>query len=291
MNNEIKDCPPVGMALWLLGDGSMAESVEWIVENDFEGVSLLQNVMDADKYERTDTAAAIASSGLNVTYHGNVNDHLINFNTLDKDFIDRMIDDVIWWHENTGGVLSCCTDSVNVPGENHKNIFDCEINRQLMEKLISGLDRYGIRIGIENSFGGKTKFCGLNDIAGFENTKTGMLLDAGHANIHVRSDGIEGETEIGDYIKRIPLEIYEVHFSDNFGEKDEHKQLGYGNLDLASMFAALRATGFSGIFTVEVCVDILSGKYKADIHNPAQTDPILISRDKIKERWKQHAEL
>ncbi len=81
------------------------------------------------------------------------------------------------------------------------------------------------------------------------------------------------------------MEIFEVHFSDNFGKQDEHKQLGYGNLDLNSIFNALKERTFAGKFTIEVCVDILSGRYVSDIHNPEQTEALLISKDIIKTTW------
>ena len=284
-NENFVSCPPIGVALWLLEGKSMTDCVEWVIKNNFEGVSFLQNVMELDKFERVDVASAIKSAGLKVTYHGNVNDHLKDFNKLDVEFISRMIDDVIWWHENTGGVFSCCSDAINIPGNNCETVFDFEINFQFMKLLSSGLNKFGIQTGIENSFGGKFKFCSLNDISKFENLEIGMILDVGHTNIHVRSDGIEGETEVGEYVRKLPIEIWEVHFSDNFGKKDEHKQIGYGNLDLESLFSALKKKSFSGIFTIEVCLDILSGKYFLDIYNSKHTDSILISRDRIKEAF------
>ena len=285
MDRNINVCPPIGVALWLLEGKSMTDCVEWVINNDFEGVSLLQNVMELDKFEKIDVAAAIKSAGLKVTYHGNVNDHLKDFDKLDVEFICRMIDDVIWWHENTDGVFSCCSDAINISGDNCKTVFDFEINFQFMKMLSSGLKKFGIRTGIENSFGGDSKFCSLDDISKFENLEIGMILDVGHANIHVRSDGKEGESEVGEYVRKFPLDILEVHFSDNFGKKDEHKQIGYGNLDLESLFSALKKKSFSGIFTIEVCLDILSGKYFLDICNSKHTDSILISRDRIKEVW------
>ncbi len=285
MERNLDICPPIGVALWLLEGKSMTDCVEWVINNKFEGVSLLQNVMELDKFEKTDIAEAIKSAGLKVTYHGNVNDHLKDFNKLDVEFISRMIDDVIWWHENTGGVFSCCSDAINIPGNNCETVFDFEINFQFMKMLSSRLSKFGIRTGIENSFGGNFKFCSLKKISKFENTEIGMILDVGHANIHVRSDGTDGESEVGEYVRKLPLEILEVHFSDNFGKKDEHKQIGYGNLDLESLFSVLKSKDFSGIFTIEVCLDILSGKYFLDIYNSKHTDSILISRDRIKEVW------
>ncbi len=104
-----------------------------------------------------------------------------------------MLDDVIWWHENTNGVYSCCSDSINTLQKNGLTTFDFELNKKHLNLMAGRLSKYAIRVGIENSFAGK--------------------------------------------------------------------------------------------FTVEVCDDILSGKYFSNIYDPKQTDALLISRDKINSAW------
>ena len=54
MDRNINVCPPIGVALWLLEGKSMIDCVEWVIKNKFAGVSLLQNAMEVDKYERKD---------------------------------------------------------------------------------------------------------------------------------------------------------------------------------------------------------------------------------------------
>lgn len=282
--------PSLGMAFWLLGGGRLTDRMEWLIRHGFKGVSFSQSAIGFDEKERQDLAAAISSAQLHLTYHGNVHHRLTGSGELDTEFTRQLIDDVIWWHENTPGVYSCCSDAIHVPGKDGRSTFDFDLNRRHLRMMAEGLEGSGIRIGIENSCGGRHKFCSLEDIARFKEMcawETGMLLDAAHANIHVRSDGMEGETEIDRYVGLLPLEVLEVHFSDNFGRQDEHKGLGYGNLDLKALFKALKRIGFSGKFTIEVCVDILSGKYAADIYDPAKTDPILISRDTIQALWNE----
>jgi sugar phosphate isomerase/epimerase len=281
--------PPIGMALWLLSGGQMMDRIEWLIDNGFQGLSFLQSAIDIDEHERKDVAAAIVSAQLYVTYHGNVHHKLKESGGLDTDFVNRMIDDVIWWHENTNGVYSCCSDSINPPREDGTTAFDFDLNKQHLDLMAGRLSTYGICVGIENSFGKEHRLCALNDIAHMKEicsgSQIGMLLDAAHANIHVRSDGIEDENNIGTYVSKLPLEVLEVHFSDNVGKQDEHKQLGYGNLDLGDLFNALKSNGFAGKFTIEVCVDILSGKYGSSIYDSKQTDALLISRDKVIENW------
>mgnify|MGYP001039904385 CR=1 FL=1 len=283
--------PPLAMALWLLKGRSLPDRVQWLVANGFTGTSLLQSVMDVDSAERTDAAAAIKAGGLSFTYHGNVQRKLTTAGGLDADFIARMIDDVIWWHENAGGAISCCSDPIHIPGSDGNPIFAAELCAELMRLLHAGLAAHGIRVGIENGFGGGRKFCSLANIADFKEASQvpglGMLLDAGHANIHVRSDGVEGETDIDAFVRNLPLDVIEVHFSDNAGRKDEHRQLGQGSLDLKTLLAALKDTSFSGNLTLEVCIDILSNQYAADIDDPKQTDPLLVSRDALRAAWSE----
>jgi sugar phosphate isomerase/epimerase len=281
--------PPLGMALWLLKGRRLADRVAWLVANGFTATSLLQSVMEVDGAERVDAAAAMKAAGLRITYHGNVQRRLTAAGSLDTDFTARMIDDVIWWHENASGVFSCCSDPIHRPGDDGNPTFAAELCAELMRRLHAGLAPHGIRVGIENGFGGGRKFCTLASIANFmescEVPGLGMLLDAGHANIHVRSDGVKGETEIGDFVRKLPLDVLEVHFSDNAGRKDEHRKLGQGNLDLRELLAALKQGCFRGSFTLEVCIDILSKQYGADIDDPGQTDPLLISRDALRAAW------
>ena len=166
---------------------------------------------------------------------------------------------------------------------------DPDLNARHLHLMSDRLGKHGIRVGIENSCGGKNKFCTLADISRMQNVcsdiEIGLLLDAAHANIHVRSDGVPDEDNLNAYVSKLPLEIWEVHFSDNLGKQDEHKQLGYGNLNLEDLFAGLRSGGFSGKFTIEVCLDIRSGKYASNIYKPEQMDALLISRDKIIAAW------
>jgi len=277
------------MADWLLTGGSRLDRIEWLIDNGFQGISFLQSIMDIDEIERQDMADAIKASDLYVTYHGNVQDHLTQSGELDLDFDNRMIDDVIWWHENTNGVYSCCSDSVNTPHPDGTYFFDFDMNKVHINLMASRLCKYGIRVGIENSFGGNQRFCTSKDFAHIKTLcsecEIGILLDTGHANIHLQSDKNSNENNIADYVSNLPLEIFEVHFSDNFGKQDEHKQLGYGNLNLEQMFKALKSREFAGKFTIEVCVDILSGKYVSDIYNSKQTEALLISKDIITSTW------
>lgn len=80
----------------------------------------------------------------------------------------------------------------------------------------------------------------------------GILIDLGHLNI--RQWGIERHTaaDFERFLKALPLPVRELHVHDNKGRKDEHREMGAGNLPLASVVKSVQSIGFDGIVTVEI---------------------------------------
>lgn len=282
--------PPVGMALWLLTGGTLADRVEWLAASGFNAASLLEESVMLDEQERAEAAAAMREAGLRLTYHPNFHspERLTPAGDIDFSYIRRILDDVLWWHEHTCGVASCCIDPVSFL-HHSKPLFSPDASRRVVHAIADRLGHADIRPGIENTWGVQHSLGSLDAIARFKALcdlpSMGLLLDAGHTNIHVRSDGMSGETEIGDFVRALPLEVLEVHLSDNQGEHDEHRGIRCGNLDLRSLLQALKDTGFRGQLTVEVCADIANGRYASDISNPAETAPLLRSLDALRSTW------
>lgn len=256
---------PVGMALWLLKGGSLVDRVEWLVQHEFRALSLHSLHADVDPAEKREAAAAMREAKLVVDYHPNFG------KTLDPDAVARVCDDVLWWHVNAGGVRACLSDPI--PN-------DWPACVRLVQELARRLAPHGIRTGLENSFGPASMYKTTADVARLKQECAtpllAHLLDTGHANI-------EHHGRVAEFVRSLPLEIGEVHLTDNHGEKDEHRALGTGNLDLPALFAALREVNYTGPLTVEVCVDILRGQYAQDIRNPQEMEPVLRSRDRILE--------
>ena len=84
---------------------------------------------------------------------------------------------------------------------------------------------------------------------------------------------------------QLPFDVLEVHVSGNFGKMDEHFEAGYGNMELKKALQTLKRMNYSRQITVEVCVDIQSGLYGADLSDPEQTAPLLRTRDAIRTAW------
>ena len=80
-----------------------------------------------------------------------------------------------------------------------------------------------------------------------------MLVDVGHMNLRLHSEGYFHGITPGEYFARIPVPILEVHLHDNKGDDDRHGHIGFGDVDFTAVARGLRATGFDGISTIEIC--------------------------------------
>lgn len=75
-----------------------------------------------------------------------------------------------------------------------------------------------------------------------ENLK--FILDTGHA--HVSSYSNE------EYIELLKDYLYHMHFSDNCGQRDEHKRIGLGNIDFDKVFKKLSEVKYCELHCMEV---------------------------------------
>ena len=105
----------------------------------------------------------------------------------------------------------------------------------------------GLRIAIENlpqkygsimktpeDFARLYKETSLSDI--------GIVLDVGHANL---------EAQTQPFLTQLSDKIWEMHISDNVGEKDEHLGIGYGKINWQNFAQTLKRISFNGTVMVE----------------------------------------
>jgi len=105
----------------------------------------------------------------------------------------------------------------------------------------------GLRIAIENlpqKYGSTMKtpedFARLYKETSL--TDIGIVLDVGHANL---------EAQTQPFLTQLQDKIWEMHISDNVGEKDEHLGIGYGKIDWQHFAQTLKRIAFNGTVMVE----------------------------------------
>lgn len=272
----------LGYCGWLLAGKSLPDVIDFLEKEGFCSVSWLQNIMTADPIERQEAAAAIREKNFLLHYHGNVQGKLTPDCKLDEDFAKRMFDDVIWWHENTNGVISCCSDNISavLPGEDKSTFLEAETFKLFQMESIA-FEPYGIGYGIENScgpYGSLTLMEKFRNNAG-DAPHAGMIMDVGHAYIHA-TQHYPGMS-LAEYLQAIPFRFCEMHITDNHGTRDEHLIPGEGTLDFSQLRAAADALDYQGVYSLEVCKDICNGLYSWDLNDPADADCIKLARDRF----------
>lgn len=80
----------------------------------------------------------------------------------------------------------------------------------------------------------------------------GILIDLGHMNVRQNMMEMHEPEDIMRTFKQLPLKLRELHLHSNWGRRDEHREVGYGNLPLKAVTDAAKEIGFDGIVTVEI---------------------------------------
>jgi sugar phosphate isomerase/epimerase len=80
----------------------------------------------------------------------------------------------------------------------------------------------------------------------------GMLVDIGHLNLRLAEWPSLRGVSAGEYLRRLPLPVWEVHLHDNRGKHDEHGHFGMGTVDFPAVAEGLHAIRFEGVSTIEI---------------------------------------
>jgi len=74
-----------------------------------------------------------------------------------------------------------------------------------------------------------------------------LTLDTGHANI-----GDQQGNRLMQFVDRFGKQIGHLHFSDNFGKRDDHLAVGKGSINYAELVLSLKNIGYDDTITLEV---------------------------------------
>ena len=126
--------------------------------------------------------------------------------------------------------------------------LDWQTNLRSARSLIATANKLGVEIAIENtpeplSFLVKS----MRDIALFYSelgvdADLDIAFDVGHANT---------TKEIYGFIDKFADKIVHVHISDNEGQYDQHKGVGYGKIDWKAVAKALKSINYKGVVVCE----------------------------------------
>lgn len=236
-----------GFIEWGIRDISVPEKVNLISEMGFDFISF--HPFFSSLKEQEETKNVINELNLGITFHC-ANEPL----SVLTQKIDSYIETISYFQSHTGSVYCFSFDSSNP--ESDKEGLNLDIMSAMLEKAITMLSPLKIKVGIENTH---LLTQGEHFEALIQKVKRrdfGILLDIGHLNL--KSD--RQERTIEECIDSLPLEIFELHIHDNDGERDLHRPLGEGNLDLKTIVKLLKQRKFDGVATFEFGIPEVTDK-------------------------------
>lgn len=74
-----------------------------------------------------------------------------------------------------------------------------------------------------------------------------LTLDSGHANLADPTNN-----RLNDFVTRFGNRIGHLHFSDNFGRRDDHLAIGKGTINFTGLIKKIKAAGYDDSLTLEV---------------------------------------
>jgi sugar phosphate isomerase/epimerase len=120
------------------------------------------------------------------------------------------------------------------------------LNIESLKEIAEAAEKHGVTLALENvgSFTAAVDQSPEDLVRIKEEVGSGRLLftlDVGHARL---SGGVDG------YISALGHNIRHIHFTDNFGERDDHVVIGEGNFDYTPFLDFIR--DFPHVVTLEV---------------------------------------
>jgi len=239
----------IGYATWNLAARTLTESIEKAVECGCRAVSFDLTPLEHQRPGENQTILdLVARHGLDVTCHGTLGQR------GDRDPMDRLqdeVDAIIEWHCASGRVKGVTYDpATTTPPLGGTPQFDFDKTVERLAYACDRLGRRGINVAVENWLVNShlDSFQAVKDAVGADNL--GALLDVGHLNIAVKT-GLTGGLSAGEYVRRMPLPIHELHLHYNNGTDDQHRPLEAHSTVLQQVVEALVERGFDGIATLE----------------------------------------
>jgi sugar phosphate isomerase/epimerase len=160
------------------------------------------------------------------------------------------IEAVARFQQETGRVRLMTFDPGFYRRPDNTTAYHADATAQILERALERLAPLGIRVGLENWAINAHPDDFTQVAQRLDDPALGILLDLGHLHIALGAGVVAPSAEA--FVAALPLPIWEIHVHDNDGQRDQHRPLGQGTLDIDAMAGALQAHGFDGYVTVEI---------------------------------------
>ncbi|MBC7236976.1 MAG: sugar phosphate isomerase/epimerase [Chloroflexi bacterium] len=250
---------------WNVQAPSLEHKMQAFAALGFDGVAFLHRVPAVSTDGQGDRLGELLFTwGLEALVHGAVGNAGRGIRA-----VREHIEAVARFQAETGRVWAMTFD----PGYRRQGrnavLYDADRTARVLELALRRLAPLGVRVGLENWTINTSVGCFERLAERLGDPALGVLLDLGHLHIACCSGLLEDTPE--QYIRALPLPIWELHVHDNNGLKDQHRPLGRGTLDVERMAGVLAACGFNGYVTVEVIL--------MDTRRPTCRDAMRRTRD------------
>lgn len=217
-----------------------ATSIQDLAEAGFGGVSIdPQLMLEMTDSARRNIASVVADLEFVVALHGS---------------FDTPLEDLANLADLLGPQLANITFDPVLGWTSAGLIFNTRRMSPYLQELEALAQRHGFSYGVEDF--PETPFAlqmYRDDLSPLlESDRFGVLIDIGHFNESVHNYGYYKGITPEEHFAQLPLQLLEVHLSDNNGKEDQHLPLGMGNIDFASVARGLRGIGFDGLSTIEI---------------------------------------
>jgi sugar phosphate isomerase/epimerase len=184
---------------------------------------------------------------LEALVHGDIGDATRD---QDEQAVRQHIEAVARFQQETGRIRLMTFDPGFYRRPDNTMAYHADSTTQILELALERLAPLGIRVGLENWAINAHPDDFAQVAQRLDDPSLGILLDLGHLHIALRARDVAPSAEA--FVAALPLPIWEIHVHDNDGQRDQHRPLGWGTLDIDAMAGALQAHGFDGYVTVEI---------------------------------------
>ncbi len=226
----------------------LEEFKQLVLNNEFRGIEIFYpyNVTDTQKKLYDSYINEINKNNIEVVLHlphGPKADFINEKGKINKNTTKLMIDAINYAYNMKATKLTLHL------GKTVKNrVKEINLVIKVLNRLLKLASKYDMLLMIENMPGASELGYSPDEIlyvinsVKFSNMR--FILDTGHANV--------SEYSIDEYLNKLGSYLEHIHFSNNYGLKDEHAGFENGNIDFDNLFEKLNIMKYNKLHCLEI---------------------------------------